>query len=381
MPAIKQQKNQQEPTHFLPTQRKNTTFAKQRNKKNTTEKAENPKESRLKQINQYSNENKNFNYCTTCYRINVVRGKWRYQSNTVNVTQQQKPAMLVIPSDQLLQQFGKLKQQEALGKTLQVRDYNGYLLTDQDSKFIISTIQSAFIQMGYPLNDLEQTLKSINEQEMLDAIDGIQKDAKTILLTTAKPDIILELDYNIVTDRSSRDFKKSLTYTLRAIDAFSNKVVATIQQTNFEGNSKTATPATLMESALAKDTKGFTQQINNHFNTIIETGREITLRVTIDNGVNLTMSDECLDGDTYSDFIIDWVKVNTLLGAYNMNRNTETEMYFTNVKIKTLNDNGTQYSAYDFARELSKALNKGCGIKSRNTTQGLGMATISIKGM
>ena len=303
------------------------------------------------------------------------------QSNTVNVTQQQKPAMLVIPSDQLLQQFGKLKQQEALGKTLQVRDYNGYLLTDQDSKFIISTIQSAFIQMGYPLNDLEQTLKSINEQEMLDAIDGIQKDAKTILLTTAKPDIILELDYNIVTDRSSRDFKKSLTYTLRAIDAFSNKVVATIQQTNFEGNSKTATPATLMESALAKDTKGFTQQINNHFNTIIETGREITLRVTIDNGVNLTMSDECLDGDTYSDFIIDWVKVNTLLGAYNMNRNTETEMYFTNVKIKTLNDNGTQYSAYDFARELSKALNKGCGIKSRNTTQGLGMATISIKGM
>lgn len=303
------------------------------------------------------------------------------QSNTVNVTQQQKAAMLVIPSDQLLQQFGKLKQQEALGKTLQVRDYNGYLLTDQDSKFIISTIQSAFIQMGYPLNDLEQTLKSINEQEMLDAIDGIQKDAKTILLTTAKPDIILELDYNIVTDRSSRDFKKSLTYTLRAIDAFSNKVVATIQQTNFEGNSKTATPATLMEAALAKDTKGFTQQINNHFNTIIETGRDITLRVTIDNGVNLTMSDECLDGDTYSDFIIDWVKVNTLLGAYNMNRNTETEMYFTNVKIKTLNDNGTQYSAYDFARELSKALNKGCGIKSRNTTQGLGMATISIKGM
>ena len=303
------------------------------------------------------------------------------QSNTVNVTQQQKPAMLVIPSDQLLQQFGKLKQQEALGKTLQVRDYNGYLLTDQDSKFIISTIQSAFIQMGYPLNDLEQTLKSINEQEMLDAIDGIQKDAKTILLTTAKPDIILELDYNIVTDRSSRDFKKSLTYTLRAIDAFSNKVVATIQQTNFEGNSKTTTPAALMEAALAKDTKGFTQQINNHFNTIIETGREITLRVTIDNGVNLTMSDECLDGDTYSDFIIDWVKVNTLLGAYNMNRNTETEMYFTNVKIKTLNDNGTQYSAYDFARELSRALNKGCGIKSRNTTQGLGMATISIKGM
>lgn len=299
---------------------------------------------------------------------------------TVDVKQTQKPTMLVLPSDQLLQRFGSLQQQEALGKTLQVRDYNGYMLTDQDSKFIISSIQSAFINFGYPLNDLEQTLKSINDQEMLDAVTGIQKDAKTILLTNAKPDIILELDYNLATDRSSRDYAKSLTYTLRAIDAFSNKVVATIQQTDFKSG-KAKTSAALMEAALAKDAKGFTQQVDNYFSDIIANGRDITLRVTIENGVNLTMSDECLDGDAYTDFIIDWVKVNTLLGAYNLNRNTDTEMYFTNVRIKTLNENGTQYSAYDFARELSKALNKGCGIKSKNTTQGLGDATISIKGM
>ena len=136
-----------------------------------------------------------------------------------------------------------------------------------------------------------------------------------------------------------------------------------------------------MQAAIDKDSKTFTNQINNHFNTIIESGRDITLRVTIESGVNLKMSDECLNNDSYTDFIIDWVKVNTMQGAYNMQRNTETEMYFTNVRIKTLNENGTQYSAYDFARELSKALNKGCGVKSKNTTQGLGDATISIKGM
>lgn len=83
---------------------------------------------------------------------------------TVDVKQTQKPTMLVLPSDQLLQRFGSLKQQESLGKTLQVRDYSGYMLSDQDSKFIISSIQSAFIEFGYPLNDLEQTLKSINDQ-------------------------------------------------------------------------------------------------------------------------------------------------------------------------------------------------------------------------
>lgn len=299
----------------------------------------------------------------------------------VDVAQTQKPNMLVLPSDQLLQRFGKLQQQEALGKTLQVRDYPGYLLSDEDSKFIISTIQSKFIEFGYPLNDLEQTLKSINDQEMIDAATGVQKDAKTILLTSAKPDIILEMDYSLQTDRSTRDYSKSLTYTIRAIDAFTNKVVATIQQTGFKGDKGTKTPAALMQAALDKDSKNFTNQINNYFNGIIESGRDITLRVTIENGVNLTMSDECLDGDAYSDFIIDWIKVNTVQGAYTMSRNTETEMYFTNVRVKTLNENGTQYSAYDFARELSKALNKGCGIKSKNTTQGLGDATISIKGM
>ena len=308
-------------------------------------------------------------------------GNGKQNGGGVDVSQTQKPTMLVIPSDQLLQRFGKLKQQEALGKTIQVRDYSGYLMTDQDSKFIISSIQSKFIEFGYPLNDLEQTLKSINDQEMLDAVDGIQKDAKTILFTSAKPDIILELDYSLQTDRSSRDFKKTLTYTIRAIDAFSNKVVATIQQTNFSDGQKSSTPASLMQAAIDKDSKTFTNQINNHFNTIIESGRDITLRVTIESGVNLKMSDECLNNDSYTDFIIDWVKVNTMQGAYNMQRNTETEMYFTNVRIKTLNENGTQYSAYDFARELSKALNKGCGVKSKNTTQGLGDATISIKGM
>ena len=292
-------------------------------------------------------------------------GNGKQNGGGVDVSQTQKPTMLVIPSDQLLQRFGKLKQQEALGKTIQVRDYSGYLMTDQDSKFIISGIQSKFIEFGYPLNDLEQTLKSINDQEMIDAVDGIQKDAKTILLTSAKPDIILELDYSLQTDRSSRDFKKTLTYTIRAIDAFSNKVVATIQQTNFSDGQKSSTPASLMQAAIDKDSKTFTNQINNHFNTIIESGRDITLRVTIESGVNLKMSDECLNNDSYTDFIIDWVKVNTMQGAYNMQRNTETEMYFTNVRIKTLNENGTQYSAYDFARELSKALNKGCGVNRK----------------
>ena len=300
-------------------------------------------------------------------------------STMVDVKQTQKPTMLVLPSDQLMQRFGCIRTEVSLGKQLQVRDYNSYLLTDPDAKFIIASIQSAFIEFGYPLNDLEQTLKSINDQEMVDEVSGIKKDSKTILLTNARPDIILELDYNMTTDRSSRDYSKSLTYTLRAIDAFSNKVVATIQAAgvkNAKGNT-----ATMMGEAIQKNSKDFTKQINKHFDDLIANGRDITMRVMIDANESFTMSDESIYGDTYADFILDYMKVNTLMGTYNLQRNTDTEMYFANVRIKTLNDNGTQYSAYDFARELSKALNKECGVKSKNVTQGLGDAMIIIKGM
>lgn len=299
----------------------------------------------------------------------------------VDVTEQQKPRLLVMPSDQLLQKFNKLGQEDAQGKTIYTRDYAGYLLTDPDSKFIISTIQSEFINFGYPLNDLEQTLKSINDQEMIDDVDGIKKDAKTILLTSAKPDVILELDYDLSRVANSRNLNKTLTYTIRAIDAFSNKVVATIQQTGFGEDSKDNTPSGLMKAAIEQDAKDFTSQINNYFNDIIKEGRDITVRITIEGDCGIAMSDETITGDTYTDYFIDYMKSHTVQGAYNMSRNTDTELYFTNVRIKTLNDDGTQYSAYDYARDLSKALNKECGVKSKNTTQGLGDATISIKGM
>lgn len=299
----------------------------------------------------------------------------------VDVTEQQKPKLMVVPSDQLLQKFQMLKQENAQGKTILIRDYNGYLLADENSKFIISTIQDAFVKFGFPLNDLEQTLKSINDQDMIDEVDGIKKDAKTVLLTTAKPDVILELDYDLRENMEARGIDNMLTYTIRAIDAFSNKVVATIQETEFGKNTSVNSPDKLMANALEGKSADFTKQIGGYFNDIIEKGRTITVRVTIENGANFAMSDECLENDTYTDFLIDYVKKNAYKGAYTLTRNTETELYFTNVQIPTLNEDGTQFSAYDFARAMSKALNKGCGVKSKNKTQGLGDALISMKGM
>ena len=302
-------------------------------------------------------------------------------NTAVNVNEQAKPNLIVIPSDELLQKFGMLKQQDAQGKAIYIRDFKGYLLKDPNAKFIISTIQSSFIKVGFPLNDLEQTLKSLDDQEMIDGVDNIQKDAKSLLLSTAKPDIILELNYDLVTDESSRNLNNSLTCTLRGIDEFSNKVISTIKKTGFGKNEANNDAGSLMKKALDKDIPDYTKQINTYFADIIQKGRDITVRVAIDKGVKLNMEDECLKGDSYADWVVDYLKSNAQKGAYKMERNTETEMFFRNVRIKTLNEDGTQFSAYDFAKEMKKALDKACGIKSSNKTQGLGDAYIVLKGM
>ena len=303
------------------------------------------------------------------------------ENTAVNTNEQAKPNIIVIPSDELLQKFGMLKQENAQGKTIYIRDFKGYLLKDPNAKFMISTIQSAFIKVGFPLNDLEQTLKALDDQEIIDGVDNIQKDAKTMLLTSAKPDIILELNYDLVTDNNSRNLNKSITYSLRAIDAFSNKVVATIQQTGFGKEEADNDAGSLMKKILDKDMPDYTKQINSFFADIIQKGRDITVRVAIDKGVKLSLEDDCLKGDSYADWIVDYLKSNTQKGAYKMERNTESEIFFRNVRIKTINTDGTQYSAYDFSKEMKKALDKACGIKSSNKTQGLGDAFIVLKGM
>ena len=120
------------------------------------------------------------------------------------------------------------------------RDYTRYLFANEDNKAIVSVIQSKFIEMGFPLTDLEQGLKSLNNQTIMDEADDFAKDAKTLLLATISPDIVLEVYYNYASDSYSRDLtNRKLAYTINVIDIYTNKVISTHMQNNLEGNSMT----------------------------------------------------------------------------------------------------------------------------------------------
>lgn len=302
-----------------------------------------------------------------------------YESIDVHAIQQSLPSVMVIPSDNLLDQYGSLfTKVDDNGRKYLLRDYQRYLLANKDNQQVLSVIQDAFVGMNYPLTDLEQGLKQLSTAETTDIADDLDKDSKTLLLTTVQPDIILELDYKNKLDLASHDVtNRSLSYTLRAIDAYTNKVVSSVSASGLDGTET----VTMIKSSLADNLSGVSNDIVKYFSDILYRGREVTVRVTVEKGSNIHLSDENVEGDTYSDWIIDYMDTHTIKGAYKLQRNTNNELYFVNVRIKLLNDDGTQYSVYKWARDFNKAIRKGLGVKAINKAQGLGEVLVTISGL
>lgn len=295
----------------------------------------------------------------------------------VNIIEQALPTIMVIPSDQLLKKFDALKTIEMQGKKYLLRDYTHYLLSNDDNKAIIAEIQKKFIEMGYPLSDLEQELKSLNNQESLDEADNLVIDPKTQLLATISPDMIIELDYTYKLNINSRDLRKKLTYTINIIDTYTNKIVSSLSQNELQGNNVPE----IMKKSLDNKFKIIAKDIKDNFaNTIIK-GREITVRIGIENTSNISLKNENIQGETYADWIIDYMKIYAKKGTYKLQRNTAYELFFENVRISPINKDGTQFNAYDWAKEFCKALYKECGVKATNNSQGLGEVSIIIKGI
>lgn len=305
-----------------------------------------------------------------------------YENSAVNGVVQALPTIMFLPADNTLQNFEAMETKTVNGRNFIIRDYQKYLNSDDRFRRLASTIQNSFNADNYPLQDFEQTLKQLDNRAASDMTDNLQQDAKTLLLQTANPDIILEIDYHVMgaqkgLARSNANREKAVSYTLSAIDIYTSKVVATITESNIKGESITE----IIQAGLTQQLPNFKKDIVNYFSDLQTRGREVTLRVTVAAGSNQRLSDESIEGDTYADYIIDYVKTHTVKGAYKMQTNTSNELYFVNVRIPMIQDDGTQYGVYDWARDLSRVMRKDLGVRVSNKSQGLGQIELTIEGM
>ena len=169
--------------------------------------------------------------------------------------------------------------------------------------------------------------------------------------------------------------KTTINYTMAALDAFSNKTVASFVKKDLDDDF-----TAYLEKQLPKDLPGFVNQIKDYFKDIIVNGRDITFRVAVAADAAINLSDEYNEaGDTYTDWIREWVKTHAKNGTASLNRNTAKELFYTSVRITNNAEDGTQYNAYDFANNFRKDFIKNFSLRCTNSTQGLGDAYVIIK--
>lgn len=296
-----------------------------------------------------------------------------------NAITQSLPTLMVIPSDGILQKLGCLTTIDNQGLTSYVRNYNGAFINSTDLKFVIAAIEEEFAKVGYPLENLEQQLKMISNENAIDQADGVARDLRAELMNTARPDYIIEVEYEMKIDTRSRNLDKSLTYIVKCLDSYTNKAISVVTRADVGKGSGQTEIAPIIKKDFPITIKELQGVITSNYSDILANGAEITLRIAVLEKSGIALNNNC-GNEEIGEQIINWLKVNSVNSTYKMVKNTTTEMRFTNVRIFTSDKSGNSYTAYDFAKDLKGDIEKGCGLTIANKTQSIGDAFIQIEG-
>lgn len=298
--------------------------------------------------------------------------------------QAKQPTIMVVPSDNWCVQNGYTQTYDNQGKTVTVSDYKAALQNNSDLLLVISKLNELMAERGFPLKNLESCLKTLENQSAEDAMltgkSGAEISESPIdkLKKTAKADIWMQVTWTINTIGP----KKSITFNLQGLDAYTDKQVA--------GTSGTGAPSfttelpILLEEAVLANIDNFNQQLQSHFDDMFAKGREITVRIKVwDDFADGDGLETEYDGKELSAIIEDWMSENTVEGRFNTTDATENMMYFEQVRIPLFEEKDGKTRSMDarlWVGKLRKFLRDNLQIESKLMMQGLGNAQLIIGG-
>ena len=294
--------------------------------------------------------------------------------------QAKKPTIMVVPADVWCSENGYMTTYDNQGDEVSVPDYEKAVQNDMDLVNAITKIGELMAERGLPLKDLASTVRSIRQSSDEDEMTVSRSSGSSLaespldkLLNRAKADILVELAWKINTVGP----KQSVTYTLRGIDAYTNKQVAAAQGTG--APSFSAEIPVLIEEATLEKMDGFIAQLQAHFDDLLANGREVNVNIRVfDNGSGMSLEDE-YDGYELIDIIDDWMAQNTVQHRYSLTDATENMMRFEQVRIPLYRENGMPMDTRRFVTELRRYLGKEpFNITSKVLTKGLGRADLVL---
>ncbi len=300
--------------------------------------------------------------------------------NVVMMGQAKKPKLMVVPSDAWCNENGYMESFDNQGITEKIPDYRQALLENKNLNNVISKINILMADRGFPLVDLQQTMKSINNLSAEDNLIRSKTSGATLkespldrLRRTAKADIILEVDWTL----SEVGPKKSITYNLRGLDAYSNKQIAGAQGTG--SPSFSAEVPVLLEEAVMNNMDNFTALLQTHFDDLLENGREVVIDIRVfDNASGVDLESE-FEGYELSEIIDNWMAENTVNHRFNKSDATENFILFDQVRIPLYKKNGMAEDAEGFTRTLMRFLRAApYNITCKVMNRGLGRCLLII---
>lgn len=273
--------------------------------------------------------------------------------------QAKKPTLMVVPSDVWCTQNGYVTTYDNQGTIMNVPDYQTALQTNMDLKLAIAKINDLMVERGFPLKDLEQQIKLINQQNaelnMTTSSNGNALAESPIdrLLRTAKADIVLELTWNVVRQGP----KYSLTFILEGKDSYTGKSIGGASGTS--APSFSAELPILLEEAVVAHLDNFNNRLQLHFEDLFANGREVSfeIRVFEDNEAGINLESE-YDGYELAEIIDDWMAQNTVQGRFSKLGSSENYIQYEQVRIPLFKANGVAMDTESFARQLRSVLRK-----------------------
>ena len=293
--------------------------------------------------------------------------------------QAKKPTLMVVPSDAWCKEHGYEQTFENQGLTEAIPDYKAAVSTDKQLNAVISKINILMADRGFPLKDLQQSVKSITSLSAEESLISSKTNGAYItespldrLRRTVKADIILEIDWTV----NSLGPKNSITYNLRALDAYSNKQVAGVEGTGKESFS--AELPVLLEEAIQDHMDAFVERLQNHFDDLFTNGREVVLDIRVFDTGDIDLETE-YDGYLLGEVIDNWLADNCVNHRFNKSDATETMTLYEQVRIPLYKTNGMAQDTYGFTRELARFLSAApYNIPTKTVNRGLGRCLLII---
>jgi len=293
-------------------------------------------------------------------------------------SQAKKPTIMVVPSDVWCNTNGYMMEFDNQGKVVKVPDYKKALQENADLLLVISKINELMADRGFPLKNLESSLKSLEseaaEDAMLTSKGGGEVNESPIdkLKKVAKADIWMQMTWTVNTTGP----KKSITFNLQGLDAYTDKQIAGASGTGEP--SFTAELPVLLEEAVLAHLDNFNVQLQSHFDDMFTNGREIILRIKTWNTWEYDLESEDFGDDELSSLIEKWVTDNTVQGRFNTTDATENMMLFEQVRIPLFDEAGKAIDARKWTNGLRKYLKETYQIESKLMMKGLGQAQLVL---